>query len=238
MSIHIITEINVDILTKQAGDFLTKLCSHTDTPTLLLLSGGSAFQMLDQVSLVEASHLTIGMLDERYSSDALNNNFLQLQKTTFYRSAVASGARTIDTSPQVVRSIDDLVCVMDDAIRSWKREHENGKVYIVQGIGGDCHTAGIMPFPENEARFDELFENESVLVVGYDAKDKNPIPLRVTTTMTFLRTMVDESLVYIIGESKRIPLQAILSDSGTTYSTPGRVLNEMKSVTLFTDITI
>ena len=71
----------------------------------------------------------------------------------------------------------------------------------------------------------------------YDAEDKTPIPLRVTATLPFLRE-VDGAIVYAVGDQKAEALQKVVAHEGTLFSTPARVLKQMKSVTLFTDIVI
>ncbi len=236
MSLHTVFDEDVSLVTKKAGAYVEELCSAFDIPTLLLVSGGSALDVLEYVDIARASHLTIGMLDERYTPDSFNNNFQQFQKTSLYTKAHAHGATFIDTSDQTNKTMSDLVFIMENTIRNWKRDNPTGKIYIVEGVGGDGHTAGIMPFPEDETLFEKLFEDSSVLVVGYDAKDKNPIPLRITVTLTFLRDMVDEAVLYVVGDSKSEILKKIIAVEGSVAEMPAKVVKEMKSVTLFTDI--
>ena len=103
------------------------------------------------------------------------------------------------------------------------------------GMGPDGHTAGIMPFPEDENRFDVLFQNSEKWVVGYDAEEKNQYPLRVTTTIPFLR-MVDYALLYCVGENKKEALKRVLADGGVYAETPARVIREMATTHIVTDI--
>jgi 6-phosphogluconolactonase/glucosamine-6-phosphate isomerase/deaminase len=44
--------------------------------------------------------------------------------------------------------------------------------------------------------------------------------------------------MYVTGEKKREALTHVLADTGSLFYTPGRIVKEMKSVTLFTDIII
>lgn len=238
MSVHIIVDEDTSLLTKKAGNFLEDICSEQDTPLLLLVSGGSVLEVLDGVSLTDASHITIGMLDERYSPDSFNNNFLHFQNTALYTNALSGGAKFIDTSLQSNKTMDDLVFIMENTIKNWKRDNGEGRICIVGGVGGDGHTAGIMPFPEDEVLFEKLFEDPSILVVGYDAKNKNPIPLRITVTLTFLRDFVDEAIFYVVGDAKSEILRKVLAVEGSVSEMPAKVVKEMKSVTLFTDIRI
>ncbi len=237
MPITIVFDNDVSLLEKKAGELLQTLCATTDYPMLLLVAGGSALNVLQEVSLTRGSHITLGVVDERYSHDALHNNFLQLKNTTLYTTGIQAGITCIDTSPQERGSMEELVTVMKEAFRTWRGKHHTGKIYVVLGVGTDGHIAGIMPFPRDEEKFHELFENKEVAVVGYDAEDKNPIPLRVTATLPFLRE-VDGAIVYAVGDQKAEALQKVVAHEGTLFSTPARVLKQMKSVTLFTDIVI
>ena len=107
---------------------------------------------------------------------------------------------------------------------------------ITQGIGEDGHTAGIMPYPENSALFKSLFDDPEKWVVGYDAEGRNEHPLRVTVTLSFLREVVDHSIVYAVGDGKKEALRQVLAETGTLWQTPARIIHEMRNVMLFTDL--
>ena len=107
---------------------------------------------------------------------------------------------------------------------------------MTQGIGPDGHTVGIMPFPENPARFGELFENETVWVAGYDARGKSQYPLRATVTIPFLRTQVNESIAYVTGSEKQNALKSTLHPASAPSVIPSVIIHKMKHISLFTDI--
>ena len=239
MSITTVFESNVALLTQKAAICLQELISQShNKQVLLLVSGGSAFDVMKLLTFRAGQHITLGVIDERFSDEEGHNNFLQLAALPVYEQALATGVTPIITAPHEGWTRDSLVHTMDFAIRTWKEKNPTGKVVALLGVGPDGHTAGIMPFPENEAFAMETFNNDAVLVVGYDAGDKNPIPMRVTTTFPFLRKHVDEAVVYVTGVKKHDALQKVLADEGNLFCTPGRIVKEMKSVTLFTDITI
>lgn len=201
---------------------------HANVPILFLSSGGSALELLEGVHLAE--NVTVSVLDERYSKNPTVNNFAQLfgniHPTTF-----------IDTRVKDNETLRQLAERFEKELRLWKEKNPSGKVIITQGVGSDGHTAGIMPYPENPELFRQLFDAPDHWVVGYDAtKGKNEYPLRVTVTMPFLREVVDHSLVYVTGESKKEALARILSSQGNLWETPGRIIREMKNVKIFTDI--
>ena len=82
-----------------------------------------------------------------------------------------------------------------------------------------------------------MFDDPDQWVVRYDAGEKSPYPHRVTVTLPFLR-QVDASIVYACGKEKQGALIKTLKLRGTLAETPGRVIQEMKKVDLFTDIPV
>ncbi|TSC79816.1 MAG: hypothetical protein G01um101429_343 [Parcubacteria group bacterium Gr01-1014_29] len=205
-------------------------------PVLLLLSGGSAFSILENISHnVFGPHMTIGVLDERYSTDENINNFSQLMKTDFYCAARNTGAACVDTRVANEETQDTLAKRMEHALHEWVETHSEGVVAATMGIGADGHTAGIMPFAENVDIFHELFEDEEKWVVSYDAGTKNSYPLRVTVTLPFLRNYIDYAVVYAVGEEKKNALLRVLAEKGSFAETPARIFRDMKNVQLFTE---
>lgn len=232
------TNENSERLRHEAQTALTVLLNdNRDRQILLLCSGGSAFELLREIPKESLGpHVTLGVLDERYSTDGAVNNFSQLQKTEFYTIAVDAGAHTIDTRPQEKETIEHLAQRFEKELRFWRTNNPDGIVIATMGIGPDGHTAGIMPFPEDPEQFRKYFENPDVWVCGYDAGEKNQYPLRVTTTIPFLKE-IDHSIAYCTGENKREAVTRVLTDEGTYAETPARVIRDIKNVTLFTDCT-
>lgn len=205
-------------------------------PVLLLLSGGSAFSILENIShSVCGPHMTVGVLDERYSTDENVNNFSQFMKTDFYSASRDAGVTCVDTRVANGETQDILAERMEHALHEWIETHSEGIVVATMGIGADGHTAGIMPFAENADLFHELFENEEKWVVSYDAGTKNPYSLRVTVTLPFLRNYIDCAIVYAVGEEKKNALLRVVAEKGSLAETPARVFHDMKNVQLFTE---
>jgi len=217
-----------------AQKFNQLLDAHSHVPTLFLSSGGSSLTLLDSIEIFPPN-FTIGMTDERFSEDPKVNNFAKLCGTSFFQKAQERGAFFIDSRPQAGEGLELFARRQEQSLRTWRKEHEGGRIIITQGVGEDGHTLGIMPFPEAPEAFLSLFENEERWVAGYDAKDKNEFPLRVTCTLPFLR-MADHSVLLIVGENKRDAMTRMLAKEGNLWETPGRIIQEMKNVKLFTDI--
>ncbi len=215
----------------------TLLSENRYEPILLLVSGGSSFVLLEDIGKdLLGSHVTISVLDERYSTDPEVNNFAQLTHTSFYQKAQESNCYFIDTRVKSGESHDAFALRFEDALRDWKEKNPNGKVIITQGIGEDGHTAGIMPFPENPELFATLFEDSKKCVVGYDAIGKNPYRYRVTVTIPFLTEVVDHAVVYAVGEKKQKALQDMQNASLPLAEVPAKVVLRMKNAILFQDV--
>lgn len=206
-------------------------------PTLLLVSGGSALAMLDLVETsVFGEYLTTGVLDERYSEDPNVNNFVQFMKSQLFVESLAVGAHYIDTRLHANESIEQLASRFETELKNWRAQNPNGTIIITQGMGPDGHTSGIMPYPEDPKLFSELFEQPEKWVIGYNAGIKNQYPLRVSTTITFLKE-VDQTILFVCGEDKQIALSKLNNENVTLAEIPAAVVKQMKKVWFFTDLT-
>ncbi|MFA5935122.1 MAG: 6-phosphogluconolactonase [Candidatus Paceibacterota bacterium] len=206
------------------------------TQILLLVSGGSALKILDSINAeILGSHITFGVLDERYSRDTKVNNFCQIMETGFYNNSINAGVKFIDTRINNNESQNSLAERFENRIKKWRSDNSKGVIVITQGIGPDGHTSGILPFPEEKDFFNKIFNDKNKSVVAYDATGKNQYTLRITTTLSFLRD-VDISIVFVCGADKTEALRKTLSSDGDISTTPARIINEMKEVFLFTDI--
>lgn len=203
-----------------------------DEQVSLFVSGGSALSVLEKLpSDMLQENLSVMMIDERYDRDSKVNNFSQLNKTNFFKQAVRQGVKFVDTS---VLSGEDFGQYSLRFAQEVDRLAKN-KTVVLLGLGEDGHTAGIMPFAEESDKFAELFEGVD-LVVGYDASGKNPHPLRVTVTNTFLRNQVDAGVVFISGQKKKEALISVLKSSEDMAVIPGRIFHYIPQLSIFTDI--
>lgn len=238
----LIREYNPEVLLKRAREAVHTILTgykQANTPTLMLCAGGSSFQLLGGLDArLLGKHLTVSVLDERFSFDPNVNNFAQLTTTTFYREASVSGARFIDMRVREGETVQLLASRFEYALKNWQEVHkDHGAVFAIVGVGADGHVAGIMRYPEDAAKFNELFEKPDHWVVGYTAPEgKNDFPERVTVTLPFLRTRVDRAVAYMSGERKKDAYTRLMSEHGSLPETPGRIIHEMKDVVLYTDI--
>lgn len=221
----------------QAGDALNHwLQKYQNMPLLFLSSGGSALQILDHLNTgLYSDQATIGVIDERFSVDPKVNNFAQLASTNFYNQISKNNARIIDTRPRAPESQVDLANRFESELRNWVNNHPDGKIIATLGLGPDGHTSGILPFPENPELFYKLFVDTDHWVVAYDAGTKSPYPLRITTTIPFLK-QIHHAILFVLGEEKSPALHKVYAPSGSLPDTPGRLVKLLPDVHLFTDI--
>ena len=219
-----------------AGFALNKILEEQDgKPTLLLLSGGSALSLLEGVnSEYFGEHLTVSMVDERFSQDAAVNNFLQLQKTDFYKDAHGKDANFFGTLPRDKETPGQLAQRWERNLRQWRQDNPLGKIFATLGMGPDGHTAGIMPFPENAEKFARLFESQT-WIAAYDAAGKNPHPQRVTATVNFLKQL-NGAIAYIAGKEKQIPFDRLRHKQNTAAELPAMVFWSIGNLEIHTDL--
>lgn len=239
MPIYISTQPDKQSAVRRAAkDLSDTLCSalDTDRPVLCLFSGGSAFSILESLHIWSSSvEMTMAVLDERYTHTPEESNYVQLTQKDVFQRLFAHGAAVIETSVKPDEAFTDFADRFEYSLRAWRTDNPNGLIIATQGMGPDGHTAGMMPFPEDPKKFDDLFEDETRWVKSYDATGKNPYPYRTTTTNTFLR-QIDKSFCLITGEEKRAAYMRIFDKRGSGAETPARIMRDMKNVFIYTDI--
>lgn len=238
MSLEVFRPIpeSASVALSEAGKALNEsLAKFNSDNVLFLSSGGSSIPLLDTIDPTSlGERVTFTLLDERFSTDNLSSNFHQISKLPFFKRASDLGVHFIDTKTRWKDRPEDLSARYVEALNEWLSSNPYGKIVATVGIGPDGHVAGIMPFPEDPEKFQELFEGDS-LVVSYDAYGKNRYSTRITTTMPFLRK-INRAICYVVGEEKRMALDAVFDSKGSLSETPGRILRELEGeVTIFTD---
>jgi len=227
-----------ELAIKTAEALNKRLAQSKDMPYLLLLSGGSSFALLEYIdTTLIGNNTTIAVTDERYSTDKNENNFCLLMENKFYTIAKQNGAKFINTAVKSNETLEDHSERFFHELKKWRNKNPTAPIYATIGVGPDGHIAGIMPYPDDTSLFYKLFQNDR-WVVGYNAGTKNPFSLRSTITISFIIEQISFAVSYISGENKRRALEKILAKNGTLPETPALVLNNMKDVEIFTDISI
>ena len=225
----------------EAGDALEKaLQEHKGKHILLLFSGGSALALVNylHVKLLSSLH-TISVLDERYTFDDDESNFSTLERTSLFVQAQELGTHFLDPRPRENETLEDTAKRFDLALKHWHVIHRDGVVLTTMGIGPDGHTSGILPMPEYTKDFEKLFLDEKKCAVGYGVHaEKNPYTKRITTTVTYLTRHVEHAIVFASGIPKRDVLRKIVAGEEDIASVPAMVLQQMKHVDLYTDLSL
>ena len=217
----------------EAGEHLNQLLlENKSRAVLLMLSGGSAFSLLDYIGQTAmGENLTVSVLDERFSQDHGVNNFAQLQKHDFYQLALTAETSFFGTLPRNGETAGDLAKRWEKNLRTWQEENPEGLIIATLGIGADGHTAGIFP-SDDVQKFNNLFKTSN-WVTAYLANTK--YSERVTSTITFL-TQIDFALVYVCGADKKPKLDEVLKNQSKVNNLPALVWHEIKDTKIFTDI--
>lgn len=224
--------IRTDNAEIEAGRELSNtLLKYTKTPILLLVSGGSSLAVVEHCdTTLLGEHITLGLIDERFSPNPALRNYQTLTETEFFGDAIKCGVLLLDVSIQDGEQAQTVVERWEDQLRAWINWHQQGKVIAVMGIGEDGHTAGIMPGEYN------IDFSGNANVVSYTVpKTVSMYTDRITTTFTFLKTYIDEAFVYAVGPKKRKAIEALEAADADIKKTPALIFKQMKSVKIFTD---
>jgi 6-phosphogluconolactonase/glucosamine-6-phosphate isomerase/deaminase len=218
-----------------AGERLNSLLmDNIKKPVLLMLSAGSALELLEYVgesALFE--NLTVCMLDDRFSTEPSINNFLQLQKSDFYMQAQNKDVSFFGTLPRPNETILDVAKRFENNLKTWKQENPKGVIIATLGMGADGHTAGI--FPEaDEKKFANLMQSDA-WVVGYNVGDKHKYSERVTTTITFFKE-INFGISFVCGQEKEPKLEEVLANKTPINLLPAAAWKEIKNVEIYTNI--
>jgi 6-phosphogluconolactonase/glucosamine-6-phosphate isomerase/deaminase len=213
------------------------LAGNVNSPILLMIAGGSAQEIVSSIDPeLLNDQLTVTVTDERYTDDIVDNNFASLQGTSFYNNLISAGSYCIDTQIFSGENHNEHAVRFAKNLADWKRDFPNGKIIALFGVGRDGHIAGIIPNILSNDEFDQKFNNPNIWAVDLIATD-NPHVERTSITFPFMK-LIDFPLVYMVGSEKTDALAKITAKEGDLYTTPARVLNEMKEPIIFTDISI
>lgn len=228
---------NPEELKKAAAKKLSELLfGLKESPTLLLLSGGSSLGLVDLIdSNSIGKDLTVGMTDDRYSTDPAINNFALLKKTEFYKIISKKACGLISTEVKRGELLEEYGVRFDADLKEWRKKNKKGFVIATMGMGPDGHCCGVFPYPEDKTFFDKNFLDEKKWAIGYDVGVKNEFNQRVTITISFMRQFIMGAVSYISGQNKKEALARAFSP-GELHETPARILSEIKNLTLFTDV--
>ncbi len=217
-----------------AGKYISlMLKEHAHENILLLLSGGSAFAILQHIQTEHfGPHMTIGMVDERFTREEKGNNFLQLRQSVFYEEANTAGVNFFESIPKENERQEDFAERIKDAIETHFYAYPNSYALGIFGIGEDGHTAGI--FPTTEKDFASLYKTSEFYIPI--TQEKLPYPWRTTITPTFIEEVLDDVVLYAVGTNKcENILDYMYNKTFTQHEIPALIPASHPQSILFTD---
>lgn len=205
--------------------------THKNTDILLLLAGGSALNVLEEVDTAHINeYVTIMMMDERYSHSPMENNFLQMTQTFFYAKLSNSQCNFIPSVPKETETHEHFAGRVGAELTSYLETHPKRTVIALFGIGPDGHTAAIFPM-QQKAFVDTYGQGSLYTQVVYT---KNPFANRSSITPKFIKQFVTESFVYAVGEEK-LPVLSTITDPYELHEMPAHLHHQIDSK-LYTDL--
>ena len=221
----------------EAGEYLNRLLTENKKkPILLMVSGGSALEILDFVGTTAmGENLTVSMLDDRFSEDKEINNFSQLQKTDFYSQALEAGVSFFASLPRKEDTMQTLSERWENNLKTWRKENPKGIIIAILGMGPDGHTAGIFA-DEDKKSFEQLF-NAKPLLTAYNVGNKHQYKDRITSTITFLEK-INFGIAFVCGQDKKEKLDLVIKNQGEVNELPALAWHGIKNIRIFTDINL
>jgi 6-phosphogluconolactonase/glucosamine-6-phosphate isomerase/deaminase len=234
MEYHYIKDNTAQVAGSALDQLLGEYHGH---PILLLLSGGSSLSLLPYIKKERLGpHMTLSMLDERYTKKATDQNFSQMMDSFFFKTATDLRLPTIDTRPEGNEGLAETTERIRCSFREWESKAGGaGAIIATAGIGEDGHIAGVLPDKENEKEFMLLFNDPRQTIVGYERTGAEH-PCRISATLNFLQSRTAGVIVYAVGKEKINAIIRVRAEKGTLAETPARILNDIPNSHLFTDI--
>jgi 6-phosphogluconolactonase/glucosamine-6-phosphate isomerase/deaminase len=185
---------------------------------LWLIPGGSSIPIAAAVSKkladIDTGRLTVGLTDERYGPVGhKNSNWRQLEEAGFSLPDAKLFPMLVD------RPLEDTVKSYEKNLVNWLKEADYRLAF--DGLGADKHTFGIKP------KSPAVFSNQ--LVSGYRGEDF----VRLTLTPKAI-AMMDEIVIYAVGEDKHQALNSLDSD-GPLVTEPSQALKQVHKLTIYND---
>lgn len=231
ISIHRLDE---SVVWQRAGEFLNGvLKAHRNDKILLLLSGGSAVKIYGRLvremrdDNENWKNLAMAQIDDRFQPQNREDiNAVAIGKTGLWETC-----KKIGIPYYLISQESTLEQATDKYNRQLKElfEHFSYKIGVL-GIGDDVHTAGLLPGYENSW-------NKDSYAVG--CKNNGRYPERISATPKVLSGF-SQAVVVVVGEKKRQAIEKALDQDNLQNldKYPAVIIQKIKKVDLFTDITL
>lgn len=238
MQLPIIHTFPPEILQHSAAQFIaTFLVEQLEKkkPILLLLSGGSAigmYQEMFQILLDRKTSLStvwVSLFDERFvMKGSLDSNEQQLKDAGVINLFESAGATWIPYLSQDQTTGESVAKEISKTFSTMLTTH---RLIILAGLGDDGHTAGLLPVKKYSNNKERLF-NPQELVAYYevDSQDSdNPFHKRLTSTQMLIQE-AEQVILFTSGEKKRTAFEKFLQNTEPLYRCPALVLYKSKQL--------
>jgi len=218
----------------EAGTYISqKVASQSDKNILLLLSGGSALALINHIDVSQfGPHVTLGLTDDRFTTDARGNTFALIQKSSFYAQLRDAGVHFINSYPKEEEGHGAYAMRIKEDVERFILNNPTGYTIGVFGIGEDGHTASI--FPHAEKDFNLLYKTEDFIVPV--VRSDNEFPLRITVTPLFIENNLDDVVLFAVGSNKCDNiLNYMYNHTFADYQIPALIPASHPQSILFTD---
>lgn len=213
---------------QEAGEYISELMAINTIPTLCLLAGGSALEILKYIQGTEATKVrTIFMMgDERVSRERADNNYLQLMD----QGLLTADWNITDTSYNE-NSAEKYINKLNQKLKSILDNKVTHQIISINGLGNDGHTAGI--FPMEDKSFQATYRDD--LMYTLVPKNGSRGLVRATLTPAWYKARVDTLIGYAKANGKETMLNELIKEEKPMYKQPAQLLKQHSNSYLFTD---
>lgn len=213
------------------GERISQSIAEHDGDVLCFLAGGSSIDVFEHIQLpFNRERRTIFIMgDERVSREPHINNYLQLKERFADRDLMQHVLETVphenETHMAFTQRIKQL---LSDTLG----ELQHIKVICILGVGGDGHTAGIMPM-DREA-FQETYPDDAMYVKVRVPNDPT-CTQRTTLTPDWILEHAHELYMYVIGEEKAHILYMLIGEQRSLFERPAEIVKQHRKAEIYTD---
>jgi len=195
--------------------------SLTNHHVLWLVSGGSCVEpqceILHALRADSLPNLTVMLVDERYGAPLhTDSNYAKLVQAGFQRKGL-NFADILSNNLSLQETVENFSSALSNALTS------SDYVFATLGLGGDGHTAGILP--NSPAVYDTISS-----AVGYEWSDFT----RISAGLSVL-SRLDEAYVLAFGEAKHDAILRLQQGNELIEQLPALILCDIGSVTVYND---
>lgn len=215
-----------DQATSEVSDYILDLLNkHSDSKTLLLVSGGSSIKVsaniASRIDINTSNSVTLGLVDERYGPVGHDSsNWVGLTDSGVNPEMFFASTQVLDEGTTLENTAEQYADKLQILI-----DENNYKIALL-GMGDDGHIAGMKP--RSTLDFDAFMGED--IVVGYRHDDFDRITMAARSLM-----QMDEIIVFVCGQAKAEVVKKLQADVDQKINEfPAQILKQLSAkVTVF-----